>query len=434
MPTKFHIPILLISLTMSLTVPGLMPASAKTDNRFSNPIQHIIIIYKENHSFDNYFGTFPGANGIPHGTCMPMLIPYINTYLPKAKEPQCVRPFISTNPIVAPDLPHYSNNYAADIDGGKMDGFMLGEGQWHNSSFSYRNATMSTYNDQTIPYYWQLARNYVLADNWFSSVPSWSLPNHWHRIAASHPAGSDGLHFGSTPKERQQHVQTYLAQANKIPTIADRLVNASITWKHYDFAVKLGGYQEAIDKSSGSAWGRTTDPLESKASTYTRYYYKHFAPTDQIFSDIRNGTLPQVSWVISQDVYSEHPGWNIVPGMQWSKSLIDAIMNSPYWYNTVIILTWDEFGGFYDHVLPPRGYGFRVPALIISPYVKHGFIDHTFYSIESTLKFIEWRFGLTPLNQRDASANNLLNAFDFGQTTKQPQTSIIGFPPLNRQG
>lgn len=427
--------ILLLVITLSIIISNMIPALAQTQSPVYNAVQHIVIIYKENHSFDNYFGNFPGANGIPHGICMPIFIPYINSYIPKAKDARCVSPFISTNPIVSPDLPHSDINYVADKDGGKMDGFMLGEGQWNNTSFAYRNATMSTYDDKTIPYYWQLAKNYVLADNWFSSVPSWSLPNHWHRIAAAHPAGSVDLHFGSTPAERAQHVQTYLHQANNISTIGDLLVNADITWKHYDFAVKLDGYQKAIQNRtdfSTLASGRTSDPFEAKASTYTKNYYKHFATTDQIFTDIRDGTLPQVSWVIPQDVYSEHPGgWNITVGMQWSKKLIDAIMNSQYWHNTVIILTWDEFGGFYDHVLPPAGYGFRVPALILSPYAKHGFIDHTFYSIESTLKFIEWRFGLPSLNQRDASANNLLSAFDFSQTPKGPQATILGFPPFS---
>jgi phospholipase C len=422
MSTNFRRPILSLLVAVSIAILTVTPALAQTNSPIYDAIQHIVIIYKENHSFDNYFGTFPGANGIPPNVCMPV---FITPYL---KSPDCVKPFISKNPVVNPDLPHMSTNYIKDMDVGKMDGFILGEGYRNRTSFHYGNTTMSTYDDKTIPYYWQLAKSYVLADNWFSSTPSWSLPNHWQRIAAAHPAGSDALHFGKTAAEVAQHTRIYLEQANKIPTIGDQLVNADISWKHYDFAVKLGGYQQAIRTFTASS--RTTDPFEAKASTYTENYYKHFAPTDQIFTDISNGTLPQVSWVIPKDVYSEHPGgWNISLGMQWSKKLIDAIMNSPYWYNTVIILTWDEFGGFYDHVLPPRGYGFRVPALIISPYTKHGFIDHTFYSIESTLKFIEWRFGLPSLNQRDASANNLLNAFDFSQTPKGLQATMPGFPP-----
>jgi phospholipase C len=139
---------------------------------------------------------------------------------------------------------------------------------------------------------------------------------------------------------------------------------------------------------------------------------------------LKSGSFPQVSWVIPSGPLSEHPPASITLGMNWVKSVIDAIMSSPYWDSTAIILTWDDYGGFYDHVPPPQidkyGLGFRMPALIISPYVKHGYVDHTQYQFESILKFIEWRFNIPALTFRDLHANNLLNAFDFSQKADPP--------------
>ncbi|PWU78869.1 MAG: hypothetical protein DLM72_20380 [Candidatus Nitrosopolaris wilkensis] len=139
----------------------------------------------------------------------------------------------------------------------------------------------------------------------------------------------------------------------------------------------------------------------------------------QIFTDLKNGNFPQVSWVMPSFPISEHPPANITSGMNWVKHVINAIMNSPYWNSTAIILTWDDYGGFYDHVAPPQidkyGLGFRMPTIIISPYSNPGYIDHTQYRFESMLRFIEWRFSLQPLTERDLHANNLLNAFDFNQ-------------------
>jgi phospholipase C len=139
---------------------------------------------------------------------------------------------------------------------------------------------------------------------------------------------------------------------------------------------------------------------------------------------LKSGTFPQVSWVIPSFPISEHSPANITTGMNWVKLVISSIMSSPYWNNTAIILTWDDYGGFYDHVPPPQidkyGLGFRMPALILSPYAKQGYIDHTQYQFESTLKFIEWRFSLSPLTDRDLHANNLLNAFDFSQKPLNP--------------
>jgi phospholipase C len=405
------------------------------NNPATNPINHIVVIMQENRSFDNYFGTYPGASGIPRGTCMPLSPDHPNV--------GCVKPFLSTN-VISGVIAH---------DNGKMDVFMGAENE--------DRKTMSYYDNKTIPYYWDLARHYVLADNFYSSVLSYSLPNHWFALAGQAPAtsmfyfmhrpphnnilnqaenasiiaGGGGnqnatmgnttvaANFGVNPNPtstnlRDEVARVYLEESNLTKTVADLFMNNThnITWKYYDHLVRAGNYKAAV--SSGRAF-EFWNPFSAKGSTYTAEYSPHFANRAQIFTDLKNGNFPQVSWVMPSFPISEHPPANITSGMNWVKHVINAIMNSPYWNSTAIILTWDDYGGFYDHVAPPQidkyGLGFRMPTIIISPYSKPGYIDHTQYQFESMLKFIEWRFSLQPLTERDLHANNLLNAFDFNQ-------------------
>jgi phospholipase C len=390
----------------------------------ANPIKHIVIIMQENRSFDNYFGTYPGANGISKNTCMPLLPDHLNL--------GCVKPFLSTSPV-SEDLPHTAPPSLISYDNGKMDGFMLAENEDPN--------TMSYYDNKTIPYYWDLAKHYVLADNFYSSVLSYSLPNHWYALAGQAPATSVFYPFSrgvaptvgggnpdntatnfdvnpnpNTTISRDQTERVYLEESNLTKTVADLFMNNAnnITWKYYDHLVQVGGYKAAVN--SGLAF-EFWNPFSAKGVTYTPQYSGHFVARTQIFHDLKSGAFPQISWVIPSFPISEHAPANITTGMNWVKLVVDSIMSSQYWNSTAIILTWDDYGGFYDHVPPPQidkyGLGFRIPALIISPYAKRGYIDHTQYQFESILKFIEWRFNVPPLTNRDLHASNLLNAFKF---------------------
>ncbi|MDQ6863699.1 MAG: alkaline phosphatase family protein [Thermoproteota archaeon] len=410
------------------------------NNPATNPINHIVVIMQENRSFDNYFGTYPGANGIPKGTCVPLS--------PDNPSVGCVKPFLSTD-VISGDLPHGYQSSVVGYDNGKMDGFMVGENE--------NPKTMTYYDNKTIPYYWDLAKNYVLADNFYSSVLSYSLPNHWYALAGQAPATSmfyfmhrppnnDILNqqenastiaggnpnatanFGVNPNPtstnlRDEVARVYLEESNLTKTVADLFMNDThnITWKYYDHLIRAGNYKAAV--SSGRAF-EFWNPFSAKGSTYTPAYAPHFVNRAQIFTDLKSGDFPQVSWVTPSFPISEHPPANITSGMNWVKDVINAIMSSPYWNSTAIILTWDDYGGFYDHVPPPQidkyGLGFRMPTLIISPYAKPGYIDHTQYQFETMLKFIEWRFSLQPLTERDLHANTLLNAFDFSQKPLPP--------------
>jgi phospholipase C len=428
----------LASIAANMSLPFAYAQEAGSINPATNPVKHVVVIMQENRSFDNYFGTFPGANGIPKVACMPLS--------PDNPKIGCIKPFLSTSPI-SEDMPHGYQSSITAYDNGKMDGYLLAENE--------DPKTMSYYDNKTIPYYWDLAKHYVLADNFYSSVLSYSLPNHWYAIAgqapetstfyAMHRAPNNNIlmrqqnastiagggnpntnvsNFGVNPNPishnlRDEVARIYLEESNLTKTVADLFMNNTqnnITWKYYDHLVKEGGYRAAVN--SGGAF-EYWNPFSAKGTTYTSQYSPHFVNRAQLFTDLKTGSFPEVSWVIPSFPISEHAPANITTGMNWVKHVINAIMNSSYWNSTAIILTWDDYGGFYDHVPPPQidkyGLGFRMPTLIISPYAKPGYIDHTQYQFESMLKFIEWRFGLQPLTERDLHANNLLNAFDFSQ-------------------
>ena len=469
------------------------------NNNKNNPIKHIVVIMQENRSFDNYFGTYPGANGIPKNVCMPLD--------PQNPSHGCVKPFLSSN-VVSGGGPHSYQSSIIAYDNGKMDGFMVAENE--------NNDIMSYYNNKTIPYYWDLAKHYTLADNFFSSVFSYSLPNHWYAIAGQAPTTSMyyGMHkapnvvgggganknsknnninqnaadinYGLDPNDSNnnnglnpknnstnatsngdplpaltlnahlkkgllhkvprgragglnspspggQVAKEYLEESNLTRTVADLFMNnTTISWKYYDHPIELGGYRTAVN--NGQAYDYW-NPFAAKGSSYTQNYYSHFVNRGQIFSDLKNGTLPDVSWVIPSSPISEHPPANITLGMDWVTYVVDSIMKSPEWNSTAIVLTWDDYGGFYDHVPPPPidkyGLGFRMPAIIISPFAKPGFIDHSKYQFESMLKFIEWRFNIPSLTNRDRNANNLLNAFDFNQKPQPPHIIPLSQRELN---
>jgi phospholipase C len=196
--------------------------------------------------------------------------------------------------------------------------------------------------------------------------------------------------------------------------------------------VKADNYKAAV--TSGHAF-EFWNPFSAKGTTYTPQYSPHYVNRVQIFTDLKNGNFPQVSWVIQSFSINEHPPASITFGMNWVKRVINAVMSSHYWNSTAIILTWDDYGGFYDHVPPPQidkySLGFRMPTLIISPYAKSGYIGHPKYQFESMLKFIEWRFNIPSLTGRDAHANNLLNAFDFNQKPSPPQIVPLTASELN---
>ncbi|WCK52597.1 alkaline phosphatase family protein [Aneurinibacillus sp. Ricciae_BoGa-3] len=345
----------------------------------TNGIQHILFLIQENHSFDNYFGTYPGADGFPAGIEVPM----------RPGDPQSVAPFHFTFPM-SHDNDHSWDTAHSAYNGGKMNGFISAERTLD---------TMGYYDGTDLPNYWSYAKHFTLDDHFFSSLMGPSLPNHLYTVAAQ--SGGETRNRLIPPQGEYD-----------FPTVAELLENAKIPWKYYE------------GKSNPhSFW--LWNPLPGfKSFKENSNLMSHLVPNTDYFKALRNGTLPSVAWIVPNIRESEHPPFNVQIGMWYTTDFVNALMKSPYWKNTLLVLTWDDYGGFYDHVPPPNvdkyGYGFRVPAIVISPYAKAGYVDHTQYDFTSVLHTIENRFHLKSLTTRDSEANDLGQSLNFAQRPLPP--------------
>ena len=407
--------------------PNSQQYGANTPQSTNGKIKHVIIITQENRAFDNFFGTYPGVSGINMSVC----IPY-NTLSPNLG---CVKPFLTTNESLI-DLAHSWEGSHQAYNNGLMNGFVYAAKSWSaNANATY---AMSYYNNQTIADYWMLAHNYVLTDHLFSSVLSYSLPNHWYIIAANAPELS--YLYGTAvrgPTRNQTFYAnnavtalgySYLNESNHTKTIADVFSANGLSWTLYGTNLPVN-YTKAV--KNGVVFNYW-DPLLAKNTSYT-IFSKHFEADNQIFTDLKQNKLPDLSWVVPPAGLSDHPPANITLGSWYVTDIVDSVMNSSSWNSTAIIILWDDYGGFYDGVPPPQvensngstsnelGLSFRVPGIIISPYAKQNFVDHTDYSFESTLKFVERIWNLSNLTSRDGNANDIMNAFYFNQSPRAPQ-------------
>lgn len=357
------------------------------------PIKHVVFILHENRTFDNFFGTFPNANGATTAT-------------------------ISTGQVVAlgrtPDrtvlpLNHTWPTEIASVDFGKMDKFDQLTGCTQNES----PVCLSQYTQADIPNLWKYASTFVLADNFFSSLHGPSFPNHLFVISAqnggvannTNPITNQGCAAaaGTTAVviDSQGEISTPYPCFD-FPTLADSLQAASLTWRAYN----TGSDFAAINHIRNSSM------------------WSNIVPISQFALDAAAGKLPAVSWVLPPGAENQYPTNSACDGENWTVTQLNALMKGPDWASTAVFIAWDDFGGFYDHVAPPGvdeyGLGPRVPALVISPYAKPGYVSHVQYDHTSILKFIETQFGLASLNSRDAAANDFSDAFDFTQTPQAP--------------
>jgi phospholipase C len=389
---------------------GLIPDGSTSVKRSSDVIKHIVVIVQENRSFDNLFQGYPGADTVASGL---------------ASDGSSV-PLRPVSMAYGLDPNHLYADFTASSDSGKMDGFD------HVGAFP-RNETNIAYayvpRSEAQPYF-DLASKYALADRMFASSSSASYTAHQYIVAgqaanvvnvpSALPWGCDAP--AGTWVQMMQADGTIASSSNPpcfdYQTIADRMDPAGVTWAYY--APQIG----APGDLAGSLW----TPFD--AIRHIRYgadwTNNQVAPETTILTDIANGTLRDVSFVTPDAFNSDHARFPSTSGPAWVTSIVDAIGSSKYWKDTAIFVTWDDWGGWYDHVAPPKidrnGPGFRVPLLVVSPYTKHGYVSHVQYETASITRYIENTFGLGTLGQRDAGANSPDDMFDYNQ----PVTPLSG--------
>jgi len=394
MTRRFTYLLLLTALMIPLF--GMPQASAaKSENDPNTPIEHFIVVMQQNHTFDNYFGTYPGANGLPEGVCIP-----ISVSDPKNK--QCVTPYEITNQPIS-DLSHSETTFFDQYQNGKMNGFIEALTKLNQDG----QLSMGHFTDRHIPFYWNLADQYVLFDNYFSSAHTGSITNRMYWVS-----GKPGSEFNRIPE----------AGFGDIPTIFDRLQERGISWKFYikDYNPDLN-YRTAKELDFLPPQVQWVPLLSFDRFLDDPELSSRIVDLDEYYTDLENGTLPAVSYVLLLGA-TEHPISDLSLGERANRTMLHTLMQSDSWENSAFFLTYDDWGGWYDHVPPPqvddRGYGFRVPALLVSPCARMGHIDHTLLGHTSILKCIEENWDIPSLATRDANANNITSAFDFSMTPR----------------
>ncbi len=356
-----------------------------------SPIQHIVIIMQENRSFDNLFNGYPGADTVQGGMNGSELVPLKEVALGDSR-----------------DLSHSHMRWLKDWDNGQMDGF-----EQDGSLLPYSYVPR-----KDVEEYWTLAQQYVLGDHMFQSNTGPSFVAHQYLIAgqsgdvAENPTGSvwgcdaapgtTAALIGPNGTELPGVFPCFDYQ-----TTADLLDRKGVTWRYYapgsgDNFFLLSAYQAVRHIRFGKDWDQNV-----------------ISPSRRVLVDIKAGELAQVTWIVPDFTHSDHPGSGS-EGPAWIAAIVNAIGNSPYWNSTAIFISWDDWGGWYDHVSPTKvdamGPGFRVPLLIVSPYSKHGYVTHHFHEASGFIAFIEHNFDLGTLGVRDAGTDAFSDCFDYTQT------------------
>lgn len=439
-------------------------------------IKHIIIIQQENRSFDSYFGTFPGADGIPMKDGKPTVC------VPDPETDSCVAPYVDHQDINGGG-PHGSPSAAADIDGGKMDGFIA---QWYDGLKdctdpddpacvnSPQPDVMGYHVESDIPNYWKYAKDFVLQDHMFEPDASWSLPSHLFLVSewsayctekdnpASCTNALDPNPIDWPPQSPPYYDGAVDQKGQPIFAWTDLtylLHKANVSWRYYIVAGTEPDCENASAEScapvkQNSFTPGIWNPLPWFNTVQNDHQLDDIQSVGNFYKAARTGSLPSVCWVVPSGEVSEHPPSPVSFGQSYVTSLINAVMKSPDWSSSAIFLSWDDWGGFYDSVDPPvvdeNGYGLRVPGIVISPYAKKGYIDHQILSFDAYDKFIEDDFlngqRLNPatdgrpdprpdVREELAILGNLVSDFDFSQKPRppvilpvHPKTTLVGTP------
>ncbi|HEX4491893.1 MAG TPA: alkaline phosphatase family protein [Acidimicrobiia bacterium] len=417
--------------------------TATSDTPDMNKIQHIVFIMQENHSFDEYFGMYPGADGIPvDGEGKPTIC------VPDPGNQRCDAPF--HDPTDAPaGGPHGRDDALADIDNGKMDGFISRYEQVcgaHPLCNAANPSIMGYKLRSDIPNYWAYADDFVLQDHLFESAVTWSRPAHLDLLS-----GWSALCYKAGDPMSCRNESNFVS---KSPTggrtdyawtdITYLLYRANVSWSYYVFKGQepdcnnpsaINCVPRPQDRKTPSFW----NPLPAFDTVKTDKQLTNIQSVSDFVGAAKDGALPAVSWVVPNYSVSEHAPRKISDGEKYVTYLINQLMQGPEWDSTAVFLSWDDWGGFYDHLTPPtvdaNGYGIRVPGLVISPYAKQGTIDHQTLTFDSYLKFIEDRFlggqRLDPatdgrpdprpdVRENAPGLGNVVDDFDFTQPPRAP--------------
>jgi len=429
---------------------GGAPAAAPHIPARIHKIRHVIVVMQENRSFDSYFGTFPGADGLPAG------MRHGAGCNPDPAAGRCLRPFHDRSQVNVGG-PHTAAAALSDIHGGRMNGFVGTVRRAMTGPCRIDPTTPTCVTDRThpdvmgyhtardIPNYWAYAHRYVLQDHMFPSDLGWSLPSHLAMVSgwsASCTSQTDplscqtsiGLRPGAPGRGHIHYPWTDLTYL---------LAAHHVTWRYF---VEPGRQPDCADGDMVCVHPRQNahtpsiwNPLPHFLDVHTDHQTWNVAPSASFFADAHAGALPSVSWVVPSIRNSEHPPSPIWRGQAWVTRIVNAVMRSPDWSSSAIFIAWDDWGGFYDHVIPPRvdpyGYGIRVPGIMISPYARSGYVDHQVLSFDAYLKFIEDDFlggaRLDPatdgrpdsrpsVRENAPQLGNLLSEFNFSRKPRAP--------------
>ncbi len=454
-------------------------------------IKHVIVIQQENRSFDSYFGTFPGADGIPMKNGTPSVC------VTDPATGACVAPYVD-HADVNGGGPHSAVNATADINGGKMDGF-IGQAESGRKgcldptdpacTASSKPDVMGYHTESDIPNYWTYAKDFVLQDHMSEPNASWSLPSHlflvseWSAYCTQEDNPSSCVNALQTvPAERPANAPAYyggeagVKNGDGNPKHANKRTRAGqpiyawtdLTYLLHKAHVSWGYYVvSGTEPDCENDAAETCAPVQQNSNTpgiwnplpwfdtvQADNQLGNIQDVDRFYAAAKKGDLPAVSWVVPSGEVSEHPPAPVSYGQSYVTSLINAVMRSPDWKSTAIFLAWDDWGGFYDHVVPPtvdeNGYGLRVPAMVISPYAKRGYVDHQTLSFDAYDKFIEDDFlngqRIDPatdgrpdprpdVRENEKVLGNLINDFNFNQSPRSPvllavhpKTTLTGTP------
>ena len=427
--------------------PATVIRPASTDSTGIHKIQHVIVIMQENRSFDSYFGTYPGADGIPAANA------HFTGGVYDPGTGRCDSPYHDPS-MINYGGPHSQLDATRDVNSGKMDGFVTRlQAAQHNCASTVDPAcalssvpdVMGYHDAREIPNYWAYANRFTLQDHMFEPNASWSLPEHlfmvseWSAVCAT-PDDPSSCRNALNNVEYIRHGHDPYAWTD----LTYLLHKAAVSWAYY---VSPGTQPDCADNAAltckpvpqGPATPDIWNPLPGFTTVREDGQLGNIQSVANFYTAADQGTLPAVSWVVPDGSHSEHPPASVRNGQAYVTKLINSVMRGPEWSSTAIFLSWDDWGGFYDHVVPPavdeNGYGLRVPGLVISPYARSGYIDHQTLSFDAYVKFIEDDFlggrridpstdgrpdPRTDVRENASQLGNVVADFDFNKPPRPP--------------